>query len=401
MVAVPVSKECRRLETALGRSIEKAIKANTDALWARFQEENAKNEKLLRDRTQQITSLISNFINKDFAAMLEKTLKKELASVGQGVVRTISPVVEKTISSVIVESFQRGIGDKAVNQLDKSVNSKLEATVARQIQAQFQTSGKQALQDSLKAGLEASVIPAFEMSCKAMFDQVDSAFRKGMVEHTTAAQQHFESAHSSLALTLRDSINSASSLTKTLSMELADTQRHLLAIAANSGATNPLVRQPSNGPLASFHEKVETPLDPKQELKRLISERKYEEAFTIALQRSDVAMVSWLCSQVDLQGIMSLSPLPLSQGVLISLLQQLAYDISKETPRKLEWMTLVAASILPFDQTIGYYVRPTVEQVSEILNHLRSSPGGPGPGPELASIRVLMHVINNLLATCK
>lgn len=59
------------------------------------------------------------------------------------------------------------------------------------------------MQDSLKTGLEASVIPAFEMSCKTMFDQVDAAFRKGMVEHTAATQQHFESAHSSLALTLR------------------------------------------------------------------------------------------------------------------------------------------------------------------------------------------------------
>jgi hypothetical protein len=36
-----------------------------------------------------------------------------------------------------------------------------------------------------------------------MFDQVDAAFRKGMVEHTATTQQHFESAHSSLALTLR------------------------------------------------------------------------------------------------------------------------------------------------------------------------------------------------------
>lgn len=41
---------------------------------------------------------------------------------------------------------QRGVGDKAVNQLEKSVNSKLEVTVARQIQAQFQTTAKQVLQ---------------------------------------------------------------------------------------------------------------------------------------------------------------------------------------------------------------------------------------------------------------
>lgn len=47
--------------------------------------------------------------------------------------------------SLIYICLQRGIGDKAVNQLEKTVNSKLEATVSRQIQAQFQTSGKQAL----------------------------------------------------------------------------------------------------------------------------------------------------------------------------------------------------------------------------------------------------------------
>ncbi|KAG6756841.1 hypothetical protein POTOM_040284 [Populus tomentosa] len=393
MVAVPVSKECRRLETALGRSIEKAIKANTDAPCAQFQEENAKSERLLQDHMQQITSLVLNFINKDLPAMLEKAPKKELASVVQGAVRTISPVIEKTVSSVIVESF------KAVNQLEKSVNSKLEATVARQIQAQFQTSGKQALQDSLKAGLEASVIPAFEMSCKAMFDQVDAAFQRGMIEHTAAAQQHFEASHSSLAFTLRDSINSASSLTKTLSMELADSQRQLLAIAASSGATNPLATQPSNGPLASSHEKVETQLDPTKELRRLISECKYDEAFTIALQRSDLAIVSWLCSQVDLQDIMSLSPLPLSQGVLLSLLQQLACDINNDTPRKLEWMTAVAAAILPTDQMVVLHAQPIVEQVVEIVNRARTSPAV--TGAELASIRVLMHVINYLLVTCK
>lgn len=402
MIAVPVSKECRRVEAALGRNIEKAVKANTDALWARFQEENAKNEKLLRDRTQQITSLISNFLNKDLMAMLEKVVKKELASVGPAVARTMSPVIEKTISSAIAESFQRGVGDKAVNQLEKSVNSKLEATVARQIQAQFQISGKQALQDALKSGLEASVVPAFEMSCKAMFEQVDSTFRKGMVEHTTAAQQHFESAHSSLALALRETINSASSLAQNLSGELAESQRKLLALVAagaNTSSANPLVTQLSNGPLAGLHEKVETHLDPTKDLSRLISEHKYDEAFTIALQRSDVSIVSWLCSQVDLRGILAMVPLPLNQGVLLSLLQQLACDVSKDRARKLAWMTDVAAAINTADQMIAMHVRPISEQVYQILQHQRSSPSI--TAAELSTIRILMHVINSMLVTCK
>ena len=59
------------------------------------------------------------------------------------------------------------------------------------------------VQDALKAGLEASLILAFDMSCKAMFEQVDATFQKGLIEHTTAAQQHFQSSNSQLALTLR------------------------------------------------------------------------------------------------------------------------------------------------------------------------------------------------------
>lgn len=47
------------------------------------------------------------------------------------------------------------------------------------------------------------MVPAFEKSCKAMFEQVDATFQKGMLEHTNVAQQHFDSAHSPLALALR------------------------------------------------------------------------------------------------------------------------------------------------------------------------------------------------------
>ncbi|XP_010272529.1 PREDICTED: enhancer of mRNA-decapping protein 4-like [Nelumbo nucifera] len=402
MVAVPVTKEGRRLEAALGRSMEKVVKANTDALWARFQEENVKHEKSERERLQQTTSLISNSMNKDFPFLLERTLKKEIASVGPTVARAITPVVEKAISSAIVESFQRGVGDKAVSQLEKSVNSKLEATVARQIQAQFQTSGKQTLQDALRSSLEASVIPAFEMSCKTMFEQVDAAFQKGMAEHTTAVQQQFESAHSSLALALRDAINSASSITQTLTGEFADSQRKLLALAAagaNSKAVNPLVTQLSNGPLGGLHDMVEVPLDPTKDISRLLSERKYEEAFTAALQRSDVSIVSWLCSQVDFKGILSMMPRPLSQGVLLSLLQQLACDIGKETSRKLSWMTDVVIVINPTDSMIAMHVRPIFEQVYQILAHHCTIPTV--NAADAASIRIVMHIINSMLMSCK
>ncbi|KAL5071492.1 hypothetical protein RYX36_022379 [Vicia faba] len=120
--------------------MEKVVKANADALWEHIQEENTKQEKLERDHVQQITNMISNYIDKDMSSLLEKIIKKEISSIETTITRSLSQNI-----------------DKAMNQLEKSVRSKLEATVARQIQVQFQTT-------------------SFEKSCKAMFEQFDGTF---------------------------------------------------------------------------------------------------------------------------------------------------------------------------------------------------------------------------------
>ncbi|XP_058114750.1 enhancer of mRNA-decapping protein 4-like isoform X2 [Magnolia sinica] len=401
LVTVPVNKEGSRVEAALSLSMEKSLKSNCDALWNRIQEENKK-QKLERDRIKQITGSISGSMNTKWPAMFKKTLKQEIAAIGPAGSRAITPILEKTVSSAIADSFQRGVGNNAVNQLEKSINSNLEATVTRQIQAQFQTSGKQVFQDAIRASLASSVIPAFEQACKIMFEQVDAAFQKTMVEQTSAAQQQFESTNSPLALALRDAMNSASSIAQTLSGELAVSQRKLLAFVAagaNEKAMNPLATQQSDGPLGGLHDIVEAPLDPKKELERLISEHKYGEAFTSALQRSDVTIVSWLCSQVDLQAILSVLPLPLSQGVLLSLLQQLACDIGNKTSQKLDWMGDVVVAIDPVDPTIAAHGRPIFEQVHQILDHQRVLPTT--TTAERSCIRLIMRAINSVLKTCK
>ncbi|RXH84621.1 hypothetical protein DVH24_032905 [Malus domestica] len=63
-----------------------------------------------------------------------------------------------------------------------------------------------------------------------------------------------------LAFVSLEAINSASSVTQSLSREVADGQRKLIALATargNSGAVNPLVTQLTNGPLGGLHEKRE------------------------------------------------------------------------------------------------------------------------------------------------
>lgn len=103
--------------------------------------------------------------------------------------------------------------------------------------------------------------------------------------------------------------------------------------------------------------------------------------------------------QVDLRLVLATVPPPLSQGVLLSLLQQLACDINNDPTVKLSWMTDVAGAINPSDPLIAVHSRPLFEQVYQVLNHQQSMPTL--AGQEVMSIRLLMHVINSLLITCK
>ncbi|PWA43713.1 WD40 repeat-containing protein [Artemisia annua] len=80
------------------------------------------------------------------------------------------------------------------------------------------------LKEALRSSMEGYIVPAFETSCKAMVDQVDATFQKGL-------QQQVNSTHSPLAVSLTNAINSASSMTRTLSSEVADGQRKLVALA--------------------------------------------------------------------------------------------------------------------------------------------------------------------------
>jgi enhancer of mRNA-decapping protein 4 len=106
IVSAPIAKEGKRIETSLVRNLEKSIKANVDAMWARLQEENARHEKAEKERTQQIACLISTSLNKDMPAMLEKSLKKEISSLGTTVARTTAPIIEKSLSSAVSDSLQ-------------------------------------------------------------------------------------------------------------------------------------------------------------------------------------------------------------------------------------------------------------------------------------------------------
>ncbi|XP_062162209.1 protein FAR1-RELATED SEQUENCE 4-like [Alnus glutinosa] len=167
-------------------------------------------------------------------------------------------------------------------------------------------------------------------------------------------------------------------------------QRNQASIASAS-----TVPQTLGGHHDSIVSQVNLPVDPRHGLSILIHQHKYEEAFTTALQRCDVSIVNWLCSQVDLRWVLTVDPVPLSQVVLLHLLWQLSYCINYNPAQIVAWMTDVANVIIPTDPTIALHVRPIFNEIYNMVNHQSILPRI--TVPERSSICLLIQVITSTL----
>jgi enhancer of mRNA-decapping protein 4 len=75
-------------------------------MWARLAEESAKREKLERERVQQVTTVLTNFMSKDMPVALERGFKKEFAAIGPAVAQAVLPPLQNVVVTTVSESFQ-------------------------------------------------------------------------------------------------------------------------------------------------------------------------------------------------------------------------------------------------------------------------------------------------------
>lgn len=109
--------------------------------------------------------------------------------------------------------------------------------------------------------------------------------------------------------------------------------------------------------------------------------------------------MSYSCVQVDPQALFAKNPLPLSQGVLLSLVQQLGCDLANDTSNKLTWIREAALALNLADPVLAPHMRPFLHQ---LYQNLHSQMGLTPPTGEVTSaLRLVIHVVNSLLSSCK
>ena len=74
-----------------------------------------------------------------------------------------------------------------------------------------------------------------------------------------------------------------------------------------------------------------------EEMTRLVGDQRFNSAFELALSTSDLKLVMYLCGQVNADFVFEKTPCPLSQPVLLSLIQQLSVELQDQLELKIKW----------------------------------------------------------------
>ena len=323
---------------------------------AEIREERAAREAAERERQKQLLTAVSAAITRDLPVQIEKLLKREL--------KILAPVVAAEIAKANKSS---GADDKAMAK---------------------------ALPGALATAMSSTVVPKFEAATSEMFDQVRGVFERGMDDLAQELYTQKENAVAAEVGPLVTSLRAAAGEVRVAAEILAAGD-----VAAGAGAGAGAGGAGAGAP--SSLAELESQMDPTVELGAMVDAGDLEGAFTKALGMSSVETVAWVCGRAEprREEIFGASPAGLSQGVLLSLAQQLSCDLDEEPTLKLGWIRDACLAVDPSDPQLSAHMRPILESVFNGLHESATAPET--PAPVKSDLRLCIHVVNSLLTACK
>lgn len=333
------SEIIKTLRTELAAQHVQQQKLLTQALAAQAAAVKSEREAILAEERSTIQRLLEEITHS-----LTASMRSELESMVDVLAASLAPAITQVLA--------QSLPGELVSGLKTALPSAVGTGMAKP------------MQESFKKSFEKQLIPAFEQAVQSMFSQMNLALTQGLEQHLHA-QQAALAESTGLAGLLRDSLG---------------------ALHSTGGAVDETRVHPAA-----------TKMDPKTELLALAKAGRYEEAFSKALSLQDVSTVTWLCSQFDAASVLSTEPFPLSQTVLLSLLQQVAAGLGgMSLSVGLSWVREAAMQLAPKDPSISSHVCLVLEQVQAALQQAASSKAH-GDAEEY-HCKLAMHVIKSQMS---
>ncbi|BDA40748.1 probable enhancer of mRNA-decapping protein 4 [Coccomyxa sp. Obi] len=375
-------KETKRIEAATQAQVNRLVQKQAELIEAERTALVAEQHKDL----EKLIAAISASVNRDLPLRIEEMMRRELTNMSNTLTGSLAGSMAGSLPSLVGPACHAALAEALPREL---AGPQLQGALEKALTAQLRAALPKPLQDSFRTTFQSTLIPAFEGACQTMFSQVQATFAGGLAEHLQAAG----GANAAVVASLKESVGRVGAAADTLSSQVSEGQRRLVQLAEEAAAAGGARPRLQALTVSQIEARVE---DPTIALKKLLQENKYEEAFGRVLDMADVSRVTWLCQQLDATQLLSQEPLPLSQSVLLSLMQQLGSDLSKDTGIKLQWLKEAAPVLDPNDTMLAPHMRQILQQLFAALQACQPlvSPG------DARACRTVIHLVNSLLHQC-
>ncbi|OXB76053.1 UNVERIFIED_CONTAM: hypothetical protein H355_000152 [Colinus virginianus] len=326
-----------------------------------------RNGQLQEHLSQQLSQTLSTAV----CNRLERTVREEMKkTVPQCISKSMDPVAGQLSNTIATKlTAVEGTLKENITKLVKSKN--LTDSVVRATADTLQGP----IQSAYREAFQSVVLPAFEKSCQSMFQQINDTFKQGTQEYIQQLETHMKNkkareqeARDPLLNQLRQLISTFQSTTEQLASTIAanihaEVQHQLHIIVGNlqesiltqvqrvikgevslamkeqqAAVTSSIVqamRSAAGTPIPSTHLDFQSQ---QTHILQLLQQGHLNQAFQQALTAADLNLVLYVCETVDTQQVFGQQPCPLSQPVLLSLIQQLSSDLGTRTELKLNYL---------------------------------------------------------------
>ncbi|XP_072290506.1 enhancer of mRNA-decapping protein 4 [Eucyclogobius newberryi] len=357
-------------------------------------------EHLSQHLSQTLTSALTNRMDR----VLREEMKK---TVPQTISKSLEPVssqMNNTIAAKLtaVEITLKDNVTKVVKS--KNTTDAIGRAAAEAMQGPIQAAYKDAFQTV--------VLPVFERGCQSMFQQINDSFKQGTQEyiqqleiHVKNRKQREQDARDPMIGQLQQMIDGFQNSTEQLSNSItanvrAEVQHQVQMLMGNlqesifshvqrivkgevslamkeqqavvTSSIMQAMRSAAGTPVPTAHLDYQTQ---QANILQLLQQGQLNQAFQQALSATDLNLVLYVCETIDSQQVFGQHPCPLSQPVLLSLIQQLSSNLSTRSELKISYLEDAVMNLDHSDPLTRDHMTSVLAQVRpKLFTYLQQDP---------------------------
>ncbi|XP_034974856.2 enhancer of mRNA-decapping protein 4 isoform X2 [Zootoca vivipara] len=359
------------VQSSLMGHIERVVDSQQEQEQRRLDQALAEGQQRSGQLQEHLSQQLSQSLSTVACNRLERTIREEMKkTVPPCVSKTLDPITGQLNNTIATKlTAIEGMLKENVTKLVKSKN--LTDAIARAAADALQGP----MQSAYREAFQSVVLPAFEKSCQSMFQQINDTFKQGTQEYIQQLETHMKSkkareqdARDSVVSQLRQLVNNFQSTTDQLAATItasmhSEVQHQLHVIVGNmqesilaqvqrviKGEVSMAMKEQQAAVTSSIMQAMRsaagTPIpathldfqSQQAHVLQLLQQGHLNQAFQQALTAADLNLVLYVCETVDPQQVFGQHPCPLSQPVLLSLIQQLSSDLGARTELKLNYL---------------------------------------------------------------